>query len=414
MYKLINAHCLSRSVGSQWQKIDISKSLVSSVFNTFREVFLIIYDSFIDAEVIVNIETFRVAYSSMNVTVQEMLDIHSGLPLEITNTLPSTEIRYAKYSNAVKAGYKFEFTKAGYNLDYEQNSDYYKDLKLTRPGTDTDMHLIHSHCLVTVNGFVHDTDSDNTAAYVYDGATTMRIARDNKIGILSFLDIGRLTKIRFKEDSLMPARIDGTMKERVLIKLDEDIEDDNFLLVLGGYIIFPEEGVFWKHSDKSYYLDITKLPYIERLMESREFIDISSLGISIPDFNENAIDVNDPYTDTVIKKYFLLSQSFFVRVGCKTILTTKFSMNRINTPGSFVLYQAPVYPMFVHNGRMVEYWSQQQGERWSVTVPDSYHRNYALSYRQKSNTQHVDDTLMAQNPIYHRGGLMLEIAGYNY
>ena len=68
--------------------------------------------------------------------------------------------------------------------------------------------------------------------------------------------------------------------------------------------------------------------------------------------------------------------------------------------------------MFVNHGRMVEYWSQKQGDKYLVTVPDSYFRNYALRYRYKKSPQNVDDSLMVENPIYHYGGLMLELSSY--
>ena len=410
MYTFITSHCLSRTVGSQWVELDISNSLLSAVYGTFRQAFIIIHDSYTDSNIIANFDVFKAAYSGMNITVKEMLVMHEGLPIQTVDVLPSTSVKYARYSIGNKAGYRFEFCKAGYMYDPNENSEFLPDLRITRPDYTTDISLLHKYCLITVNGYIHNTDTDANHTYVYDGAKTMKISEDNRFGILSFIDVGELEKIKIKKEDILPARIDGLLKEKIIFKIDEDIGDDSFMLSLGGYLIVPQEDIFWKQGNNTYMLDIKRLPYIERIMESKEFIDISSLNIRTSTIGDDTVEVENLYSDEVIRNYFTLSQSFFIRIKTNNISTVKYAMNRINTPGAFIMDQKPSMPMFVNHGRMVEYWSQKQGDRYFVTVPDSYFRNYALRYRHKASPQNIDNSLMAENPIYHYGGLMLEIS----
>lgn len=413
MYTFVTAHCLARTVGSQWVELDISKSLVSAVFGTFRQTYIIVHDSYTDSNLIVNMDFFKAVYSGMNINVEEMLQRHNGLPIDTVPSLPNTDIKYARYSIGTMAGYKYDFAKAGYMYDPNVYSDILTDIRIDRPGYDTDIRLLHSHCLVSVNGFIHNTDTDGRYCYVIDGGKTMRIAQDNRFGILSFLDIGELTKIRINPEDIFPAEEGGVLKDKIVFKISEDIEESCFMLVLGGYLIVPEPDIFYRQGSNSYILDINKIPYLERIMESREFIDISSLGLNTTIINDKIIESSNAYSDEVIRNYLCMSQSFFVKVDTPNLTTRKFSIQRSNTPGQFICYQKPTVPMFVKYGRMVEYWSQKQGERYSVAVPDSYFRNYALRYRKKEDVQNIDDTFMAENPIYHYGGVFLEISSYS-
>ena len=412
MYTFVTSHCLSRTVGSQWTELNISNSLLAAVYGTFRQAFIVIHDSYTNTDVIANMEVFKAGYSGMNITVNEMLTMHEGLPIETVESLPSTNVKYARYSIGNKVGYKFEFCKAGYMYDPDENSDFLTDIRINRPGYDTDIGLLHKHCLVTVNGYIHNTDTDGVYAYAYEAGKTMKIAKDNRFGILSFLDVGELDKIVIKQEDILPARVDGVLREKIIFKIDDDIEDNAFMLSLGGYLVLPQEDVFWKQGTNTYMLDINRLPYIERILESKEFIDISGLGIRTSTIGDDTVEVDNLYSDEVIRNYMTMSQSFFIRIKTDNISTVKYAMQRINTPGSFIMMHKPSTPMFVNHGRMVEYWSQKQGDKYLVTVPDSYFRNYALRYRYKKSPQNVDDSLMVENPIYHYGGLMLELSSY--
>lgn len=412
MYTLVTAHCLSRTVGSQWTELNIGNSLMAAVYGVFRQAYIVIHDSYTDSNIIANMDVFKAAYSGMNITVSEMLTMHDGLPIQTVESLPNVNVKYARYSIGNKAGYRFEFCKAGYMYDPNENSEFLTDIRINRPEYNTDISLLHKYCLITVNGYIHNTDTDGTYTYAYDGGKTVKITKDNRFGILSFLDIGEVQKILIKKEEILPARIDGVLKEKIIFKIDEDIGDDVFMLSLGGYLILPQEDIFWKQGVDTYMLDINRLPYIERLMESKEFLDISGLGINTSTIGDETVEVDNMYSDEVIRNYFTMSQSFFIRIKTNNLSTVKYAMQRINTPGSFIMMHKPSMPMFVSHGRMVEYWSQKQGEKYLVTVPDSYFRNYALRYRHKSSPQNVDDTLMAENPIYHNGGLMLEVSSY--
>lgn len=410
MYTFVTSHCLSRSVASSWKQIDISKSLLSTVFTTFRRVYLIVHNAVENIDVIVDLDSFRNKYAGLNITIENMLNMHAGLPLETMPELPNMEVSYARYMIGHKAGYKFQIVKAGYNYTTPQTSEYLPDLKITRPDYNTDMAELQDYCLTTVNGIIHSTETDGQALYVYDGAKSMRIANDNRFGFLSFLDIGKLTKTHIARDHIHPENPELSLKDKLVFSVSEEVGDRAYFLVLGGYIVFPENGIFWRTGANSFTLDINRIPYAERIMETREFTDISDMGLTSFNVSEDAVDMQELFSDEIIRNYLSLKNTFLVSIDTKVLNIEKFALRANNIPGQFLISQDPYVPLFVRNGRMVEYWSHKQDDTYVVSVPDAYYRNYALTYRDKTGNRIVDDSLMAQNPIYHSGALFLELS----
>lgn len=413
MYQYRKAVCLSRSIGSQWKEEDIQNTLVYTVYDAYVKVYLVLYHPIIDQDVIVDMDILKSEYSSYNGTVLEMLVDIDNRTLETVDTLPDTTVKYAKYSDAIYAEYKIEPTIAGVITPENYPSTDYKDLKVTRPKYKTDMSLIHSHCLVSVNGYYHMTDTDGSTAYVYDGAVTMRKSKLAHMGIWSFLDIGPLTKIKLNKDNITPLSNDSALKDKITFTVDENLENKSYMLILGGYLILPDDEVFWRNGDNSFILDLNKLPYIERIYESGLSIDLTPLNLTDSTIAENLINTEEIWSDDVIKNYMTLSQSFLVIVDIPYMVSSKLHIRNSNLPGMFTAYQNPTYPLVVGYGRVAEYWKIEEDGHWAVTVQDSYFRNYVLRTKPIKEWINVNNHLI-NNRIYEHGrGYLLEIAGYN-
>jgi len=274
--------------------------------------------------------------------------------------------------------------------------------------------MVHDYGLISVNGYYHRTDYANTVAYVYDGATTMRKSNLNHIGILSFLDIGKLQKIQIKEQDIIPAVADTQLSDKLIFSIDQSVEGKSYFLILGGYMIMPDEGVFWQSSDNSFTLDINRLPFVERIFESNHYLDLSPLGLSELPINPDAYNVPELFSDRVIKNYMTLSQSFFVIVDTPYLVTNKIHIKKSHLPGMFTCYQDPTYPLIVNNGKTAEYWKTQEDGYWSVNVQDSFLRNYIMSEQPVRSEVTVTDQMRPDKPFFHSRGFLLEIAGYRH
>lgn len=415
MYSLNNATCLSRSMGSQWKVQDISNIPVFQLYQNFVKVYMTVHNSVTNTDSYVDLDTLKTLYANYQNTLPILLAELKNQTLTTVASLPTTKVAFAKYSDAIRSNYKIELCKIGtvYPENYPELEK--PDLKMTRSVVTTIMQQVHDYCLVSVNGYYHMTDADAQAAYVNQGAVTMRRSRNNHLGILSFQSIGKLEKIKLDPNAIHPSVEGGSLKDKLTFTVPNDLQNKSYILILGGYMVFPQENVFWLSDDQSFTLNLAQLPYIERILESNKYLDLSSLNLSIPSNNHQAYNVDEVLSDEVIRKYMTLSQSYLVTVDIPHLLTNKVHLRHSVTPGMFTAYQEPVYPLIVTYGKVGEYWKTQEDQFWSVTLQDSYLRNYIVSQQPVKPHIEVTDNLSPVRPFYHGRGFLLEISGYkNY
>lgn len=415
MNTYIKAVCLARSAGAQWLEQDISQHVVSSIYDTFAKVYLELSVTALPQNIYVDLDTLRYEYSNYQGTLTQLLVLLGNRTLETVAQLPNTLVKFAKYSDAIRARYKIDICKIGVNLPENYPPEDKPDLLVTRPTYSTDLSLIHSHCLVSINGYIHMTDTDGDKAYVVDGGKTLRKARMNKMGITSFLDIGRLKKVKILPTNIHPQTPTSPLYDKTYFSVDEDLTRKTCMLVLGGYLVMPEDGVFWQTGTSTFALDWTKIPYVERVYESDRFMDLTDLGLTRDTQNPNLFSLPEMLSDATLIKYMTLSQSFLVILDAEYLLSKKIPIKRSNMPGMFISYQDPVYPMFVGHGKIAEYWKTHEGadNRWSVTVADSYYENFIISQQSTSNFNLVNNLTLPERSFFNSRGLMLEISGYN-
>lgn len=413
MYTFINAICLSRSIGSQWHEVDLTDILVYDIYVQYSKVYLILHNDILETDVNVDFDSLKIQYSSYNGTLSELLISLGNIALTTVETIPSTEVKYAKYSDAFRSKYKIDIARAGIVTPDSYPVDDMHDLMITRPGFSTDVSLLHSHCLLSVNGFYHMTDADDSKAYVYNGADTMRKGRNNQLGILSFLDVGALTKIKLQKDNIVGQTAESPLSEKIYFSVSEDLDNKSYILVLGGYLVFPETDIFWRNGTHSFALDLNRLRYLERIYEASLYMDMSALGLTSQSFAPDAINVQEVWSDAIIKNYLTLSQSYLVLVDIPYLLTNKIHLRHASLPGMFTAYQNPVYPLIVNDGKVAEYWKVHEDGHWAVSVQDSFYRNYILSQQATTIADNINNHLVPNKPFHHSRGYLLEIAGYH-
>jgi hypothetical protein len=415
MYSYIKSVCLARTAGSQWIEQNIANHVVFSIYDTFSKVYVELSLPALPQNIYIDLDSLRAEFSSYAGTLNDLLVTLGSRTLETVPQLPNTEIKFVKYSDAIRARYKVDICKIGLNLPDNYPVDGKPDLVLTRPAYETDLTLIHSHCLVTVNGYVHMTDTDGTKAYVVDGGKTLQRSRMNKLGIMSFLDVGRLTKVKILPADISGQTPAGDLYNRTFFTVNRDLTRKSCILVLGGYIVMPEAGVFWQTGTSTFAIDWTKIPHVERIYESEKTLDLSALGLNVDPANPNLFSLPEMTSDATLIKYLTMSQSFLVIVDKEYLLTKKVAIKHSNMPGMFTAYQDPTYPLFVGHGKLAEYWKTYEGEsqRWSVTVADSYYQNFIISQQNTNNLNLVNNNQVPERSFYNSRGLMLEISGYN-
>jgi hypothetical protein len=412
MYSYVRAICLSRSIGSQWSERDLRNISVYDLFNNFTKIYLELSHSALIDNVYVDMDSLRLQYSNYQGTLEEFLVFNDNNTLTTVPSLPTMDVKYAKYSDAIRVGYHVETGLLGQELPDNYPQFAREDLVVTRPRYKTDMQVVYDHALVSVNGYFHRTDCDGENLYVLQGGKSMQRSKDNHLGILSFLDIGKIKIVPIDQESIIPVNSGTALKDSLRFTINEDLTGKSCILVLGGYLVFPQDNVFYRTSDNGFNLDIKLLPYLERIFESNLYLDLSPLELNRINQDDSGYDVQELYSDSVIKKYMTMSQSFMVIIDVPHLTTNKIHVRHSSVPGMFTCYQDPVYPLVVNHGRCAEYWKVLEDGVWSLSVHDSFLRNYVISNQKAYDLHRVTDNLLATKPFYHSRGFLLEIAGY--
>ncbi len=412
MYLLKSSVCLERTIGAQWTNVDLSEVLIGSAYQQYKNFFLILSHPSSSEDLYVDMSQLAIEAYSFYGTVSEWLRFIGDSALPFVTDIPSTKRKFVKYANAIQTGYITSFAKMGYNYPTEMSKGSLTDISLQRDQFKTDMELFGKGCLITVNGVIHRTASNDKKAYAIDGAKTVRHTNNTAIGIISFLDVGKLTQVTLNPANIFSLDNDTLPSDGVIFTLEEDIDLENksFFLVLMGTPVFINSKNFEQIGVRTFLLKLSLLNYEERLMDAKKYMDLSPLEFTGPNHGPSFFSLEQIHSLESIRKVLTLSQSFFVIVDTPNLHVEKHSILKASFPGQFRSYTDPVYPLMVNGGRLVDYWKIEEVGCWSVDVTDSYLRRYVLTETDRLRAQFASDALDTTRRYEHAEGHFLEIS----
>lgn len=412
MYTYQEATCLSYDFGYNWESADISEKPLSTIYGTYQQVFVTVHDLVIDKIRHINMDTYRSDLCASPKTIVQWLETMANKPIEFADSLPTDNLVTARYENAVLMGYKIEPSRTGYHVPDELPSVNLIDLSITRSDPRTDITLLHTHALISVNGFFHRTDTDGLATYVIDGAETAFKRRCAHTGILSFANIGKITQYQIKDDDIMPLSPDGKLKDGLIIKIPEEYQEFSSIFILGGYIIRPDKEAFYKNAENTWILQVKALPYVERYFESKNEIDLSSIKVDAPlDNKDDAVLVEDLYNDDNIRAWLKLSQSFIAFVDTPILYYDQINVRVSTLPGLITAYQEPKETLIMGYGKSVEYSKVQEAQFWALRVQDPFYKQFAFSNAPARVQPVMSNHLLPWKQYQRTQGYLLKISG---
>lgn len=419
MQTLISTTCMDRNakiqsgiMGAVWIHPDLSNVLVLDIYNKYTAIYLTLSITGLANPVYVDFNAVKSQYIGYVGTLTQLLTSLGATALPTIQSLPTTNMRWATYSDAMRAGYKIDTCKIGSSLNTNLIQNQKTDLVLNRPKHNTDMSLVHSHCLVSVNGYYHRTDTDGVSAYIYDGGTSLYKSNMNTVGILSFLDIGAIVKEPISLANIINPTPTTPLKDRIYIKVNTSLLNKTPILVLGGYLVLPQENVWWMISADTWALNPSALPIMERYYESSTHIDLTTLGLDTSTTSPSLVSVAQFMSDTVLRKYLTISQSFIAVINSPNLLSYKTHLRPSAVVGLFTSYQDPTSLLITGYGHSTEYWKRNEGGWWSMSVQESMHRDYTLTYKPLDQQLTVTPTQVPGSIKPNTAGFLLDIGSY--
>ena len=406
MYVLTSAVGVKLGLVKKWDTIALTGVSVASLFEGYRRVWLTLHlvDSVIP--IYLDLATLRTAYATYAGDLSALVASVTTASLPTVAALPFVlKQRSARFCDAFKAGYTLTPVNAS-NVDTSaMPEDAKTHLRFTRVSPATDYTHFHQHCLVSINGFYHLSDTDGVRGVVVsDAARSLRWSRQNQIGLLSFAEVGAITL-----HPITPAMVHHGEPGQVSVTLPASMEGKTALLVLGGYLHAVDPQTFTRTGESSYRINFTNLPLLERYYESRRYMDLSALPLQHGVHNDLQVSLEELRSPAVLAAYLALSQSFFVLLDSEEVYVQTHPVRRTGLPDMYLCYSAPSLPLVLELGRQPEYWSTFEDGQYSLTIYDNRIANRLFSAACVPTQVSADDACVPTQRAHLSSAHFLEI-----
>lgn len=374
-YTLLSALGKSLTGGQNWSSIDLGNMTFAQVIQGYSTVYATLHNPFLSGPVSLDLSDIIPNITNQAQTFNAYLAALGNLSLPTSNSVPSVQTSYARYMNAFLAGYSVKPIASLSALDSELPVSEKPHALLTR--ANTNYQTFYQSCLVSVNGFLHMTDTDNqNGVWVLNAMRSCIQSKQNRIGIHNFQDLGKLSFIPITGDMVYKQNTGLPLCNHAYINAGQDLTKSTVMLVIGGYLHLLDTKTFRLVSNEALMIDFNNYPLLERYYESKDFIDLSTLALTAPSYNPDAISVEEITSDAAIKALLTLPQSFIVLLDNQDIAVDYVKVEKMRWPGCYASYIEPLYPLITGRGMLNEYWSVYEQPRWALKCANNLRSNY--------------------------------------
>lgn len=407
MYTLVSALVKQASPANRWQSAEIGDLSFQSLYSDYTGVIAVLSNPFLPNNVALDLNSVRTLVIDYQETFNAFLTRMGNKTLPTYTPVPSLTPKYARYSDAFKAGYKVQPVGPTQSPDAQLPNGAKTWLYLTKPNVD--FRDFYRYCLVSVNGFLHRTDADQNGAWVVDGMKTARLANRNELGIINFQGVSTLSFIPVTADMIFKQSSDQAYRNQMRIDLGVDTTGKTLMASLGGYLHVLDQSTIRRISPTEVLIDFNNLPLWERYHESRGVIDYSSLPFQRTTNNESQFAIDDFMSDANLVAYMQLSQTFFILADNPELYKETVYIPNTKITGLLIAYTKPDKPLINGIGKLADYWARYEDGQWAVAVVDNYWHHRVYNTAPKSSLNNIADNREPTDPVSHSRGYFLHI-----
>lgn len=374
MYTLVKAYGVKKAINSLWGDQDLTGLKLFELFQLYRQLYLELSNPFLAENVYVDMMQLDWQYQSSEQTLEELFQDQPNLSLDTVSQIPLYETKKAFYMDAFRANYKVYVNTPGQKPDSNTDIRTKTEIAIYREGTSPKD--IHDYCLLTVNGYLHRTDHDDKYCYVTEGGSSWLKSRQNTCGISSFERIGKVHKVPFDLDQISKTSQDSLLSDQFFLQIPDAYKNMAIMLSIGGYLVTPTEEMLTFINDDTYVVNANRLQYIERYLESRNFINTQSLELTEFGRDKDKFSITELLSDEVYRRYLQLPQSFLIAVETDSLVFQRQYLRHRKLANKYIAYHNPTDMMFLGRGRAADYWKNPDEELWDINVPDGYRPRY--------------------------------------
>lgn len=408
-YQLVSAKARAKALDALWEDVDVGNRDINELFASYRRIVLTLTHTAIPGERYLDLADARsmIGVYTGNKTVNAWLTANGNQTLPTLSSIPTFELHPAQYSDIYRAGYKVRLADSTRHPDAELPDRAKPDLLLNRG--DVDFRVNAAYSMVTVNGFYHRVAGSQHGLYVLGGGTSVMTAQNNHVGMHSFRNVGALKYVPITQEMVYKVHPDQKFRDYAMVKMPMDLTDKVVFMVLGGYLHVLDKA-YYITGDRSIRVDLKALQLIERIYDSIDMIDLSSLGLTPSSVNAKQFAVDDILSDRALLAYLTLQQSFFVVMDKTDIYVRRHPLERMSAPGRF-LTPMPLnpLPLISSYGRTYDYMPFPQRGKCVLACDPIYWRWFNYQTNNWSANETVDPTSHSYRPVELPMAWLLEI-----
>lgn len=407
MYLLASARYRTDRNAGRWIEGDLASAPVTTLTTVYGDVLLFItYPSLATPKAL----RFDKVAGTLNgvgpsVTVQQWLTSLGNKTLPFEAVTPTLIPRYVTYAQAWHAGYDFvprpRNGAIGANMSLWEQEDLIATHPLFTPA------YINDYGLFQVNGYFHINDYTAAGVRIVDGNRTVRVSNDNQIGILSFEAIGKIIKCPITPAMVAAQNADAPLKDAVYVSIPTkyDLTGKTVLMVIGGYL-HTGGRAFSQVGERTYKIQMQNLMLLDRLLESRKHLDLSKMGLTPYLDNPSLTSIAELYSDTAIRGWLTMSQSFFVIVDTPSFFHALEPVEYAGLPSRYYNYSKTDAPLMGAYGRALDYHTIQEQDTTVICASENIRHHYDANRRKWQLSKAVDGGRYPANPYRHTHAFM--------
>lgn len=402
MYQLVSARYRTDRSAGRWVDGDLAGVPVTTLTSVYGEVLLYIAYPSLPAPKALRFDKVAATLNGVGplVTVQEWLDSLGNQTLPFETVTPTLTPRYVMYAQAWHAGYDFKPRprngQVGTNVSTFEQEDLIATHERWTPA------YMHDYALWQVNGYFHISDYTAAGVRIVDGNRTVRVSNDNQIGLLSFENVGKIVKCPITSAMVAAQNVDAPLKDAVYVTIPAgiDLANKTVLMVIGGYLHVGGRA-FSQVGERTYKIQMQNLMLLDRLLESKKHLDLSAMGLTLYEDNPSLTSLAELYSDTAIRGWLTMSQSFFVIVDTPSFFHSLEPVEYAGLPGRYYNYSKIDSPLMGAYGRALDYHTIQEQNTTVICASKNIRHHYDANRRKWQNSKAVDGGRYPANPYRH-------------
>lgn len=382
-YEILSAIGKVLGSQSQWEKVDLKKYSLDLLYQRYSTIRATLENKYTKKKGVCLVDEYEHLVKP-NQTFEDYLISIGDKAINLTNGSTEINKKGILYREALSNRFKVFPVIKGRLPDDDLSLKYdYSDLFITKQGVDPiDM---FKHTLISVNGYIHQSDANSKGLWVTDGYKTIRKRKKQCIGIYSFENLGELTQIPITENMISKLNDKVDLYNECVIDIGQDCTDKTIILILGGFMHVLDYDVFSQISESAIKIKFNNIPFLERIHLSTEDLDIDDT-LYDKRYGEKNLHLANLYSDEFIKKFLTLSYSFIVLLDNNEVFKEITYPQQRGIPNNYLSDIKPTLPMMTRLGKLEEYVTIKDGDKYVLETADCQYRPRLYNYRGKIPT----------------------------